>query len=159
MVSLPLLSHPPGAQLPTRNLATRWLINILLALVNRGFHHEKEMDMWCTTTGDPYPMEKTPDVIPMFPLFVERGLALPASDFFKGMLICNDIEHHNLNPNGIFHISTFIDFCEAFVEIKPHWFLFRKFFRVKPQLSMDDPRVVGGVGIQMCGDAVGQYLL
>jgi hypothetical protein len=28
--------------------------------------------------------------------------------------------------------------------IKPHWVLFRKFFRVKPQPSANDPRVVGG---------------
>jgi hypothetical protein len=30
----------------------------------------------------------------------------------------------NLNPNGIFHVSVFIDFCEAFLGIKPHWVLF-----------------------------------
>jgi hypothetical protein len=59
---------------------------------------------------------------------MERKLALPASDFFKGY----NIKHLNLNPNGIFHISIFVHFCEAFVGIKPHWILFRKFFRVKP---------------------------
>jgi hypothetical protein len=58
----------------------------LLALVNSGFLWEKEMDMWCAATGDPYPMEKNPDEVPMFARFVERGLALPASDFFKGLL-------------------------------------------------------------------------
>jgi hypothetical protein len=35
----------------------------------------------------------------------------------------------NLNPNGIFQVSVFVHFCEAFVGIKPHWILFRKFFR------------------------------
>jgi hypothetical protein len=43
-----------------------------------------------------------------------------------------------------FHVSVFIHFCEAFVGIKPYWILFRKFFRVKPQPSANDPRVVGG---------------
>jgi hypothetical protein len=57
----------------------------LLALVNSGFLREKEMDMWCADAGDPYPMEKNHDEIPMFALFVERGLALPASDFFNGL--------------------------------------------------------------------------
>jgi hypothetical protein len=42
--------------------------------------------MWCAVAGDPYPMEKNPDEIPMFAQFVERGLALPTSDFFKGLL-------------------------------------------------------------------------
>jgi hypothetical protein len=58
----------------------------LLTLVNSGFIREKEVDMLRSAAGDPYPMEKAEDEIPMFARFVERGLALPASDFFKGLL-------------------------------------------------------------------------
>jgi hypothetical protein len=76
----------------------------LLALVNSRFHSEKEMDMWRAAAGDPYPMEKNPDEIPMFAGFVERRLALPASDFFIGLLKYYGIEYLNLNPNGIFHV-------------------------------------------------------
>jgi hypothetical protein len=130
----------------------------LLALVNSGFLREKEMDMWRAAAGDPYSMEKNPDEVPMFARFVERGLALPASDFFKGLLKYYGIEYLNLNPNGIFHISVFVHFCEAFVAIKPHWIWFRKFFRVKPQPSANDPRVVGGADIQMRDDTAEQYL-
>jgi hypothetical protein len=50
-------------------------------------------------------MEKNPDEIPMFARFVERELALPTSDFFKGFLDYYGIEYLNLNPNGIFHVS------------------------------------------------------
>jgi hypothetical protein len=53
----------------------------------------------------------------MFARFVERGLALLANDFFKGLLKYYSIEYLNLNPNGMFHISVFIYFCEAFVGI------------------------------------------
>jgi hypothetical protein len=130
----------------------------LLALVNSGFLWEKEMDMWCASTGDPYPMEKNPDEVPMFARFVKRGLALPANDFFKGLLKYYGIEYLNLNPNGIFHVSVFIHFCEAFVGIKPYCILFRKFFCLKPQRSANDTRVVGGAGIQMREDAADQYL-
>jgi hypothetical protein len=128
--------------------------NDLLALLNSGFLREKEVDMWCAATGDPYPMEKNPDEIPMFTRFVERGLALPVSDFFKGLLDYYGIEYLNHNPNGIFHVSVFIHFCEAFLGIKPHWVLFRKFFRVKPQPSANDLRVVRGADIQKREDAV-----
>jgi hypothetical protein len=91
----------------------------------------------------------------MFTRFVERGLALPASNFFKGLLEYYGIEYLNLNPNDIFHTSVFVNFCEAFLGIKPHWVLFWKFFRVKPRPSANDPRVVG---IQMREDATEQYL-
>jgi hypothetical protein len=96
---------------------------------------EKEMDLWCATTGDPYPMEKNPDEIPMFARFVERGLALPAIEFFKGMLKYYNIDYLNLNPNGIFHVSIFVHFCKAFKGIKPQLILFRNFFRLKPSRS------------------------
>jgi hypothetical protein len=58
----------------------------LLALLNSGFLREKEVDMWRAAAGDTYPMEKNPDEIPMFTCFAERGLSLPASNFFKGLL-------------------------------------------------------------------------
>jgi hypothetical protein len=130
----------------------------LLALLNSGFIQEKEVDLWRATSGDPYPMEKAEDEVPMFARFVERGLALPASDFFKGLLRYYGIEYLNINPNGIFHIAVFVHFCEAFLGIKPHWILFRMFFRVKPQPSANNPRVVRGAGIQMREDAAEQYL-
>jgi hypothetical protein len=130
----------------------------LLALLNSGFIHEKEMDSWRAATGDPYPMEKSKDEIPMFVRFAERGLALPASDFFKGLPGYYCVKYVNLNPNGIFHTAVFIHFCEAFLGIKPHWIQFRKFFQVKPQPSASNPRVVVGAGIQMREDAAEQYL-
>jgi hypothetical protein len=92
-------------------------------------------------------MEKSEDEIPMFVRFAERRLALPASDFFTGLLGYYGVEYVNLNPNGIFHTAVFIHFCEAFLGIKPHWILFRKYFRVKPQPSVSNTRVVGGASI------------
>jgi hypothetical protein len=124
-----------------------------LVLLNNGFLREKEVDMWRAAAGDPYLMEKNPDEIPMFARFAERGLALPASDFFKGLMGYYGIEYLNLNPNSIFHTVVFVHFCEAFLGIKPHWNLFWKFFRVKPQPSASNPRVVRGAGIQMPEDA------
>jgi hypothetical protein len=85
-------------------------------------------------------------------------MSLPASGFFKGLLGYYSIEYLNLNPNGIFHTAVFFHFCETFLGIKRHWILFWKFFRVKPQPSASNPRVVGGVGIQMREDAAEQYL-
>jgi hypothetical protein len=43
-------------------------------------------------------MEKNSDEIPMFTRFAERGLSLPASDFFKGLLGYYGTEYLNLNP-------------------------------------------------------------
>jgi hypothetical protein len=90
----------------------------LLALLNSGFIREKEVDMWRAAAGDPYPMEKSEDETPMFARFAERGLSLPVSSFFKGLMGYHGIEYLNLNPNGIFHTAVFVHFCEAFLGIK-----------------------------------------
>jgi hypothetical protein len=56
----------------------------LLALLNSGFLREKEADMWRAAAGDPYPMAKNPDEIPMFTWFAERGLSLSAATSSRG---------------------------------------------------------------------------
>jgi hypothetical protein len=115
----------PPVSPPRPNLSQEWKkskakTEDLLALLNSGFLWEKEVDMWRAAAGDPYPMEKNPDEIPMFTRFAERGLSLPVSNFFKVMLGYYNIEYINLNPNGIFHTLVFVHFCEAFLGIKPH---------------------------------------
>jgi hypothetical protein len=50
---------------------------------------------------------------------------------FCTLLHFYDNEYIHLNLNGIFHTPVFIHFCEAFMGIKPHWVLFRKFFWLK----------------------------
>jgi hypothetical protein len=55
----------------------------LLALLNSGFLREKEVDMWRAAAGDPYPMEKNPDEIPMFTRVAERGLS-PSERLLQG---------------------------------------------------------------------------
>jgi hypothetical protein len=55
----------------------------LLALLNSGFLREKEIDMWRAAAGDPYPMEKNEDEIPMFTRFAERGLC-PGERLLQG---------------------------------------------------------------------------
>jgi hypothetical protein len=118
----------------------------LLALLNSGFLWEKEVDMWRAAAGDPYPMEKNPDEIPMFTRFAEHGLALPASDFFKGLLEYYDIEYFNLNPT----VSSAPPSSSTFA--RPSWDqtplgTLPEVFLSKAQPSANNPRVVGGAGI------------
>jgi hypothetical protein len=68
------------------------------------------------------------------------------------------LEYLNLNPNGIFHTSIFVHFCEAFLGSNSTGYSSGSFSRVKPQSSANNPRVVGGAGIQMCEDATEQFL-
>jgi hypothetical protein len=99
------------------------------------------------------------DKIVTFYHFAERGLALPSCSFFRGLLYYYGLKLHHLNPNSICHISIFIHFYEAFLEIEPHWDLFRFLFRVKPQPTSKNPSVAGGAGIQLRQQASDKYLV
>jgi hypothetical protein len=47
--------------------------------------------------------------------FLTRGLALPASPFFCGLLDFYDLNLTHLNPNSILQIAIFVHLCEAFL--------------------------------------------
>jgi hypothetical protein len=82
-----------------------------------------------------------------FQHFIERGLALSASNFF--LLYFYGLELHHLNSNFIAHLAIFVHLYEAFLGIEPHFALFGYLFHVKPQPSEKDQSVVGGAGFQL----------
>ena len=61
----------------------------------------------------------------------DRGFALPANRFFRGLLHEYGIQLHHLNPNGIKDIATFVTICEGYLRIPPHFNLWRHFFSVQ----------------------------
>ena len=63
-------------------------------------------------------MEGTLETV-MFRDFVERGLALPLSEFFYKLLQFWGIQLHHLTSQSILHLLIFTHFCEAFLGIFP----------------------------------------
>ncbi|KAK1612931.1 hypothetical protein QYE76_036604 [Lolium multiflorum] len=82
----------------------------------------------------------------MFVAFLFRGLSLPTHEFLRSLLFFYGIQLWQLTPNSILHLSIFINVCEAFLGIDPHWGLWRKIFYVKRHNDNNAPPVVGGVG-------------
>jgi hypothetical protein len=70
----------------------------LKRLVDECFLQSKEIIQWCPATSDKRLYEKAEEIL-LFQYFVERGLALPTSDFFHGLLFHYGIQLHHLNPN------------------------------------------------------------
>ena len=93
---------------------------------------------------------KNVDELVLFQHFIERGLALPTSDFLRGLL---SFFLWDLDPSSefqsILHLSNFVHFCEAFLEIQPYWNLFHYLFHLKPQPKSNNPHQIGGCGFQL----------
>ena len=62
-----------------------------------------------------------------------QGLGFSLDPFVRGLMFYYRIDFHDLAPDSILHISSFIVVCEAFLRITPHFSLWLKTFNVKPK--------------------------
>ncbi|CAN6209683.1 unnamed protein product [Urochloa humidicola] len=116
--------------------------------------------MWWAAAGEQSPTPTPLTELVVFDAMFLRGLGVPLHPFLRGLLFYYGLELCHLNPNSILHISIFINLCEAFLGIDPHFNLFCHLFCVKPHPGAKSPHVVGGAGIQLregVGDEYIQY--
>lgn len=62
-----------------------------------------------------------------------RGVGFPFHPIVRRLMFYYGPDFHDLAPNFILNISTFIVVCEAFLHITPHFGLWLKTFNVKPR--------------------------
>jgi hypothetical protein len=92
----------------------------LLHLVSIGVLPPRELCSWRICHGFTVPTEDTHESVVYAP-FLLRGLGLPISPFFRGLLDFYHINLTHLNPNSILQISIFVHLCEAFLGVLPHF--------------------------------------
>ena len=82
-----------------------------------------------------------------------RGLGFPMDPFVRGLLFYYGLEFHDLAPESILHISSFIVVCEAFLRVTPHFGLWLKTFGVEPKMIEGRHADCGGAVISKNADA------
>ena len=82
-----------------------------------------------------------------------RGLGFLMDPFVRGLLFYYGLEFHDLAPESILHISSFIVVCEAFLRVTPHFGLWLKTFKVEPKMIKGQHAECGGVVISKNADA------
>jgi hypothetical protein len=85
----------------------------------------------------------------MFFAFLLHGLSLPAHEFLCGLLFVYGVRLHQLTPNSILHIASFITLCESFLGIDPHWVLWKFLFHLCPNVSLDKYPELGGAVVSV----------
>jgi hypothetical protein len=124
------------------------------SLVHRGLLRPKEQVGWRPTTGEAFLTEGTNKIV-VFLTHIERGFGIPAGDFLRGLLHCYRIELVHLAPNSITIIATFIHLCEAYLDIMPHFHLWRHFFELK---KMGKGVVVSSVSFMLRRNMKSEYI-
>jgi hypothetical protein len=127
----------PNSQLPfAANHMSVVSESDLLRLVDVRVLPPKELYSWRICHGVTIPTEDTHESVVYVP-FLIRGLALPISPFFCGLLDFYNLNLTHLNPNSILQIFIFIHLCEAYLGILPHFGLWKYLYHCQP-------RMVGG---------------
>ena len=112
---------------------------------------------WRPAVGEPFPTLDTNELV-VFEAYFVHGFGIPAHPFLWKLLGYYGINLCHLHPNNILHISLFINLCEAFVRIAPHFNQFCYFFCLKPFLGSGSPKVVGRVYLQLRDGMVKEYI-
>jgi hypothetical protein len=78
-----------------------------------------------------------------------RGLALPISPFFRGLLDFYRLNLTHLNPNSILQISIFVHLCEAFLGVLLHFGLWKYLYHCRPGMAGGQHQLIGGASLEM----------
>ena len=106
----------------------------LLHLVDVGVLPPKELCSWQICHGVTVPTEDTHVSVVYVP-FLIRGLALPVSPFFCGLLDFYNLNLAHLNPSSILQISIFVHLCEAYLGILPHFGLWKYLYHYRLEMT------------------------
>jgi hypothetical protein len=148
----------PNIQLPfAGNHMSVILESDLLHLVDVGVLPPKELCSWWICRGVTVPTEDTHESVIYVP-FLIRGLALPVSPFFRGLLVFYDLNLTHLNPNSILQVSIFIHLCEAYLGILPHFGLWKYLYYCWPEMAGGQHQLVGGASLELRRGRKTEYL-
>jgi hypothetical protein len=106
----------------------------LFHLVSVGVLPPKDLCFWRICRGVTVPTEDTHESVIYIP-FLIRGLALPISPFFRGLLDFYHLNLTHLNPNSILQVSVFVHLCEAYLGILPHFGLWKYLYHCRPRMA------------------------
>jgi hypothetical protein len=129
----------------------------LVHLDDVGILPPKALCSWRICCGVTVPTEDTHESIVYIP-FLIRGLALPISPFFHGLLDFYNLNLTHLNPNSILQISIFVHLCEAYLEILPHFGLWKYLYHCRPGMARGQHQLVGGASLEMRRGRKTEYL-
>jgi hypothetical protein len=127
----------------------------LLRLVDVRVLPPKELCSCWICRGVTVSTEDTHESVVYIP-FLIRGLALPISPFFRGLLDFYNLNLTHLNPNSILQISIFVHLCEVYLGILPHFGLWK--YLCRPGTAGGQHQLIGGASLEMRRERKTEYL-
>jgi hypothetical protein len=112
-------------------------------IVDAGVIPDATLGGWRTSHGESYP-NPNPRELVVFEDFFLRGFRVPCHPFLRKLLNYYRISLCNLQPNSVLSIAIFINLCEGYLEIYPHFNLFVTFSASRRRGDPTDPKLLKG---------------
>ncbi|KAK1686252.1 hypothetical protein QYE76_047100 [Lolium multiflorum] len=110
-------------------------------------------EVWCRIPGEERQPKPQPGERVVFSAHFERGLGLPASDFFRSFLDFYELQPHHLPGNSIFFLSSFATFMEGYVGMTPSVDNFSFFYYLRKN-SIQDKNLPPPKPLVRCGGCI-----
>ncbi|KAK1628284.1 hypothetical protein QYE76_002599 [Lolium multiflorum] len=99
----------------------------LIPYVAAGIIPEFKRERWRVPAANEEPLPRPGEFV-LFLSFLDRGLALPSSDFFRQLLSFYNIKVSDLGPHSVQQIVLFVALCECYLGCPPYFPLWVSIF-------------------------------
>jgi hypothetical protein len=124
----------------------------LLPYVASGIIPEFKQERWQVPAANEVEPLPRPGEFVIFLSFLDRGFALPTSDFLRQLLAFYNIKVSDLGPHSVQQISLFVALCECYLGCPPYFPLWVSIFHGRAtRASKGDPALIpnGGITFQV----------
>ncbi|KAK1607968.1 hypothetical protein QYE76_031641 [Lolium multiflorum] len=124
----------------------------LIPHVVAGIIPEFKRERWRVPAADEVEPLPRPGEFVLFLSFLDRGLALPSSDFFRQLLSFYNIKVSDLGPHSVQQIALFVALCECYLGCPPYFPLWVSIFHGRAtRVSKGDQSLIpnGGITFQV----------
>jgi hypothetical protein len=118
-------------------------------LIDAGVIPYATLGGWRTSHGEIYPNPNLGELV-VFEDFFLHGFGVPCHPFLRKLLNYYRISLCNLHPNSVLSIAIFINLCEGYLGIYPHFNLFHHFFCLKKKGGSCRSKIAKGVYLNLC---------
>ncbi|KAK1605028.1 hypothetical protein QYE76_028701 [Lolium multiflorum] len=124
----------------------------LLPYIAAGIIPEFKQERWRVPAVNELEPHPRPGEFVFFLSFLDRGFALPTSDFLRQLLAFYNIKISDLGPHNIQHIALFVALCECYLGCPPYFPLWVSIFLGRvTRVSKSDHSLIpnGGITFQV----------
>ncbi|KAK1698457.1 hypothetical protein QYE76_015154 [Lolium multiflorum] len=133
----------------TKSKVTR---EALLPYISAGIIPMMSRERWrVPATNETEPLPRTGEFV-IFMSFLDRGFAVPTSDFLRQLLAFYNIKISDLGPHNVQQISLFVALCECYLGCPPYFPLWVSIFHGRAaRVSKSDQSLIpnGGITFQV----------